>query len=239
MNHCYITGSSSGIGQALAEELLKNDTYIVHGLARRETIVHERYRHITIDFALQEALLNFSFEQHPDDTERIVLVNNAGTLGNMAYLGAMPDADIAASLNVNLVAPAILTNMFLRQFANHPAQKVVINITSGAATAAYDGWSIYCTSKAGIDMLTKVAHAERQLQKDSRTHILAIAPGVVDTAMQSQIRNTHQDKFSRVDKFHQLKSNQQLYKPEDVARKLAETIYNPASVMDVVSRITL
>lgn len=239
MNHYYITGSSSGIGKALAEELLKKEGNVVHGLARSETIEHERYRHTTLDLAWQEAVLNFSFEQHPDDTKRIVLINNAGTLGQMGYLGEMPDGDIAASFNVNLIAPAILLNKFIHQFAQHPAEKVIINITSGAATAAYDGWGVYCSSKAGIDMLTKVAVEERKQRPDGRFHIMAIAPGVVDTQMQNQIRSTGEDKFSRVEKFHQMKSNGQLYKPEDVAKELASIISNPAQVSEVISRISL
>lgn len=239
MNHYYITGTSSGIGKALAEELLKESGHTVHGLARRQTIDHQNYKHTSLDLGQQEAVLNFEFGQHPDDCELIVLVNNAGTLGEMAYLGEMPDADIAASLNVNLVAPALLTNKFLQRYAQHPARKVIINITSGAATSPYDGWSIYCTSKAGIDMLTRVAVNERQQRSDSRTHILAVAPGVVDTEMQNQIRSTGEDKFSRVEKFHQLKQNNQLYKPADVATALANIIHNPTRVADIVSRISL
>ncbi len=239
MNHYYITGSSSGIGKALAEELLKDEHHVVHGMARRQTIEHPRYRHTTMDFAWQEAVLNFSFEPHPDDTKRIVLVNNAGTLGDMGYLGEMRDEDIAASLNVNLLTPAVLTNKFLHQFAGHPAEKVIINITSGAATSAYDGWSIYCTSKAGVDMLTRVGVEERKYRHDGRTHILGIAPGVVDTQMQNQIRNSSELEFSRVEKFHQLKANNQLYRAEDVAKELAHIIANPNKVTEVISRISL
>ena len=49
MNLIYITGSSSGLGKALAELLLEDKNNFVVGIARRETIQHERYTHYTLD----------------------------------------------------------------------------------------------------------------------------------------------------------------------------------------------
>ena len=60
-NHYYITGSSSGIGKALAEELLTDPNNVVHGISRSETISHERYRHTTVDFAWQEPATSPSY----------------------------------------------------------------------------------------------------------------------------------------------------------------------------------
>lgn len=238
MHYYFITGSSSGIGKALALALLEEDNTVVYGISRTQSINHRNYKHVALDLSSQAAVIAFRFPNLVSPN-RVVLVNNAGTLGTVTHLGELDSQEIAGALNVNLVAPTILANAFMATYKLADSTKLIINITSGAATSPYDGWSVYCTGKAGIDMLSRVAAHEQQLGKKHPTTILAIAPGVVDTAMQNQLRSTDSKGFSRKQKFVDLKAKNQLYPPEAVAQRLVEIIKNPAQVGDVVSRIEL
>jgi benzil reductase ((S)-benzoin forming) len=225
MNLIYITGASKGIGAALAAELLKNADNKVIGIARTRSITHNNYIHFNIDLSDFNQLKTFKFKI-PPGLNMVALINNAASLGEVTHMGNLSAEMINKTVHLNLTAPMILLNDFIKTYQDAAIKKLVINITSGAATTAYDGWSIYCATKAGLDMMTKVANAEQQMKKHP-VKILGIAPGVVDTNMQTQIRNTKPENFSRKEKFVQLKAQHQLYHPADVARKLAEIIYCP------------
>jgi benzil reductase ((S)-benzoin forming) len=83
------------------------------------------------------------------------------------------------------------------------------------------------------------AIAKEQEHADKPVKVYAIAPGVVDTLMQDQIRETSSEQFSQIAKFQDLKSNNQLYKAQDVARRLAEMIAAPHTIPSLISRIQL
>ena len=237
MRHYLITGASSGIGKAIVEVLLEADDALVYGVSRRQTVVHDRYTHFAVDLSDQQAIMGFEMP-HIEDAEQIVLLNNAGTLGTVAHVGDLSDADIAGPYNVNVLAPAILSNKFLKAYNELACNKLIINISSGAATSPYDGWAVYCSSKAAVDMLSRTM-AQEQDMKPNGTQVLAIAPGVVDTAMQTQIRSTDASSFTRKDKFIDLKENGSLYSTKDVAKRFVEIFNDPAQVEDIVSRISL
>lgn len=237
MNHYFITGASKGIGKALAEELLTEKDNHVTGISRTRSIRAENYRHFALDLSTHAAAAAFEFEAHPE-ARLLTLVNNAATLGEVRHLGSMDDDAIAQAFNVNITAPAILMNRFIKKFRTHPAKKIIINLTSGAAQSAYDGWSLYCAGKAAIDMFSRVAAVEQELEK-SGINVFAIAPGVVDTDMQTAIRNTNERDFSRRQKFIALHEEQQLYSPQAVAKIFADLIRHPEKINDVVHRIML
>src|SRR5690606_34498338 len=116
---------------------------------------------------------------------KITLINNAGTLGQIGPLETLETTAIAQAIKLNVTAPLICSAMFVRYTNDWHAQKSIINITSGAALKPYFGWSAYCSSKAAINMFTQVLAAEQQEVKNG-IKILAVAPGVVDTDMQSE-----------------------------------------------------
>lgn len=237
MKHYIITGASSGIGKAIAEALLKSEDSQVYGLSRRQTVEHDRYKHLAVDLSDQQALIDFELPQIID-TEQIVLLNNAGTLGTVAHVGSLSDAEIAGSYNVNVLAPAILSNKFVKAYSELDCEKLIINISSGAASSPYDGWAVYCSSKAAVDMFSRTM-AQEQEMKSNGVNVLAIAPGVVDTAMQTQIRSTDKSGFTRKDKFIELKESGSLYNAEDVADRFVEIFNDPDQVESIVSRISL
>ena len=92
-------------------------------------------------------------------------------------------------------------------------------ISSGAATGAYPGWSGYCAGKAAVDQWVRTAGLEQARAKNG-CKILAVAPGVVETAMQQEIRATPAADFPDVAKFVALHEGGELRRPEAVAPEI-------------------
>src|ERR1041385_6654752 len=187
MNYYFITGTSRGIGKAIAEQLLLNPENHVNGFSRTNTISHERFSFHAMDLSDVNAVSKYEF---PDlkDAGKICLVNNAGAIGAVKHIGGMDAKEIASTYQLNLVSPSIFTNSFLKKYASLPVEQVIINISSGAGKNPIDGWSVYCATKAGLDKFTRTLAEELKIDGKKHIHAFAVAPGVVDTAMQDQIR---------------------------------------------------
>ncbi|MBK8487606.1 MAG: SDR family NAD(P)-dependent oxidoreductase [Bacteroidetes bacterium] len=241
MQYWFITGSSKGLGKALSELLLKENNNVVYGISRTNTIEHPNFHFLKTDLSDTQQLILFQF---PDliipeklNPELIVLINNAATLGDVKYTGDLENAIIINAQTLNTIAPHVLMNEFIKKYHdNNAVLKVIINITSGAASSPYDGWSIYGSGKAAMDMMTQIAAIETELRKQN-FKIVAIAPGVMDTEMQNQVRSTEQDHFSRIDKFQNLYAENKLVSPETVAKKLIDLILNPYLLTETISRL--
>lgn len=223
MNVFYITGTSSGLGKALAEELLKNEENYVIGISRKCELSHPNYVHKKVDLTDELSTSMVRFGDH-FKADRVYLINNAGTLGEIGYHGELDGGELAEAYKLNMVAPAILINSFLRAYKEQVAEKIILNISSGASVAPYPGWGMYCATKAGLNMLTEVVKEEAAVNGIKSFHIQAIAPGIVESPMQEQIRSTPKDKFDMVDRFVELKETNQLQTPEETADMLSKHI---------------
>lgn len=231
----YITGASRGIGKALAEEALRREDSHVYGISRSHSIEHERYTPIRMDLSDIEAVKAWEPEKH-ESIEELVLINNAGTLGSIKPVGKDDDEAIRKSFDLNLTTPAVLSNKFLARFQDLDAKKLIVNVSSGAAQNAIDGWSTYCASKAGLDMFGKVVDEEQRIHQHSKPfRVLSIAPGVVETRMQEEIRGASQKDFSSVERFRDLKENEELADPAEVAEKYFRIMEDPHKFEDRVS----
>lgn len=233
MNYYFITGTSRGIGKSIAEKLLEQENNHVIGIARTSSIEHDRYEHYEIDLADEKQVNDWKFPLlfH---AKKIVLINNAGIVGAVKYAGRMEDESITSAYHVNLVAPTILSNKFLQTYHDHLAQQVILNISSGAGKNPIDGWSVYCATKAGLDMFSLVVAEELKLSGRVNTHIFSVAPGVVDTAMQDTIRNSNAMDFSQVQRFVAYKKSDQLASPDLVAAKYLSILELPEKFKDVI-----
>lgn len=236
MNIYIITGASKGIGKALAEELLKDENNHVVGVSRTCSIKHPNYRHQPLDFSDIEAVehnLQKVFLPYKD-AEKLVLINNAGVLGDIGYVGeGMPNERFEFVFDVNVIVPAMLMNTFLEVYKEQQAQKVVVNISSGAGKYPVDGWASYCASKAAMDMLSHTV----QLEQDKRgtgVRVYALSPGVVDTHMQEQIRESDASRFSTVEKFRDYKANNELASAEEVSIKIVNFLNSINKYTEVV-----
>lgn len=237
MQYFFITGTSRGIGKALAERILQEEDTFVFGFSRHADIQHEHYRHQNVDLSDIEHLKQevTGFFSDLSDAERIVLINNAGTLGDVKHFGEIADDQIQFLFNLNVTAPAILMNHFFQAYRKHSAEKIIINVSSGAGKHAVDGWSGYCASKAALDMLSQVAALE--VKKVSDFKIFALAPGVVDTAMQAEIRQVNRKDFSNLDKFLNLKEEGALDDAARTAEKFMYLINHSSEFNDVLQDV--
>jgi benzil reductase ((S)-benzoin forming) len=214
----FITGTSKGIGNALAGFLLPNVGNTIYGYARRTSDLDSKnYSHTQVDLSDTEVLRNFVFPKTKD--ERIVLVNNAGLINPIAHGGHQDFTTMQKQLNINVLAPMQLCNQFIKQFSGSNAKLIIINISSGAGKSPIDGWSTYCATKAAIDLFSQTLALEFDLDKKA-IKIFSIAPGVVDTPMQGEIRMADKKHFSRRDHFRELNKHKDLTNPEIVAKKL-------------------
>lgn len=227
MNIVIITGGSKGIGKALAEKYVQ-ENYKVFSLARSISDV-DATTQIPVDLSnLSEATKAFTMlldSLENEEISSITLINNAGRLGEIANLENISVDDIAMTVQLNTTTPLVLSSMFINFSKQLSCKKSIINISSGAGVNAYAGWSVYCNSKASIDMLTKSIHEEQKELKNG-VQSYGIRPGVVDTNMQTQIRSTDESNFKLKQRFVDLKENNQLYTTEFVANTIFDFVTN-------------
>jgi benzil reductase ((S)-benzoin forming) len=221
----FITGSSNGLGKALVELLSGIPDNFVYGLSRSELPNTPSYTHIEIDLSQQDEVLKFRFPEISTN-KRVVLINNAATLGEIVHNGNLEEKDIIQTYFLNTISPHLLSNKFLHAYRDLVADQIIINITSGAANNPYDGWSLYCSSKAALQMQAQVMHAEAILQH-SQVRSYAFAPGVLNTGMQAEIRRSETENFSKKRKFLDLFEDGALIDPKLAASDLIKLVENP------------
>lgn len=223
-NLFLITGTTRGIGKALAAEALKVPGSFVVGLSRAKPSLWRNRQNIHIDLNDIEAIgpaldaVHFDFRAAAG-LQNTVLINNAGVLDPIAPIGDCDAAMLARNIQVNLTAPLVLSRHFYGFSRPFHGRKWIVNITSGASQAPYYGWSAYGASKAGLDMATR-AMAEEFSRIDPAFCACAVAPGTVETDMQAQIRKCTPQQFAHVAKFLDLKANGELYPPRRTAAAL-------------------
>ncbi len=232
MIYFFISGTSRGIGKALCDKALHNKAK-VYGFSRTEVKQGSDYIHILMDFSDIENLYLYNFPVL-EDTDKIVLINNAGTLGEVAPIGRITDDEILHVLQINSVAPGILMNKFIKRYENLSCEKIILNVSSGAGRHVIESWAAYCASKSALDMLSEVVNLEQQEYFKHPCKIFSVAPGIVDTAMQDEIRTVDEANFRDVERFKNYKTNDLLSSPEAVAKDLFKIIDNPQNYEQVV-----
>jgi benzil reductase ((S)-benzoin forming) len=222
VKQAIVTGTSRGLGKAIALQLLEQGLNVI-GISRNQSIEHEKYIHVSADLADSNCVNALSLGLNTD-AEEYMLIHNAGMLGEIGYVGKVSEAMIQKGFQLNLITPSILTNQFLKETQHK--KRSVIAITSGASKNAYDGWGMYCSSKAGLDAYFAVVMKEMEIRNDINTRIYSIAPGVIDTSMQEQIRQSDKHSFSNLARFTEFKESNQLESAENVAKKIITFIFS-------------
>ena len=215
----FVSGGSTGIGAAMIDAQPFGDARVIN-LSRRAKIGSE---HVAVDLAdpAEWSVAGDAFERALRDFagDRVVFVHSAGTLTPIQFAGDADPALYAHNVLLNSAAPQVLGNLFLRALGDAAVDADLLFIGSGASKSVYEGWSGYCAGKAAVDHWTRVVGAE-QTRRGARRRVLCVAPGVVATAMQEEIRATAEADFPEVERFDALHRDGILRDPRDVAREL-------------------
>jgi benzil reductase ((S)-benzoin forming) len=227
-NLYLITGTTKGLGAALCDVLADKEANAVFSISRFAA-VDQSPSNIFADFSRPESI-EPAFEKFVDAIAgqtfaRAVLINNAGVVAPVGPFSEINAATLKTNLEVNLLAPMILMRLFANATRAIANERLIINISSGAAKRAVPGWAAYCTAKAGLEMSTRAAALEAtSTNLDASLQICSLAPGVVDTPMQGQIREKSAHEFPDVERFRAMKNDGALRDAHEVARDIVMLI---------------
>lgn len=195
---------------------------------------HPKFHWLQADLGDLDAMESFSFPLKAEDlnpTDRVVLLNNAGMLGDIKRVGDLEAKNIRQTMAVNLTAPIMLCNRFIHEYRSSSAQALILQVSTGAASSPYDAWSLYCASKSGLEMFSRVIDAEGAMQ------IKSVAPGIAATAMQEAIRESDEAHFSRKDKFIAFHEDGMLSDPHKVGEAYVHILEQPEQYPELIFRI--
>ncbi len=232
-----LTGASRGLGAGMAEHLLAAGTLLLTLSRRPDPALQDTAR--SAGAALEQwaidvghdvgaaARLETWLHQHAAaGFTSAVLINNAGVLGPVGPIDRSGAEQLAAVLRVDLEAPMVLTAAFLRATRNWAIDKRVLNISSGAGRRPISGWAAYCAAKAGIDHYSRVVALDEALLPNP-ARIVSLAPGVIDTDMQGELRAAEAAGFPEQFHFVELKASGQLPSPETAAARVLAYLARP------------
>ncbi|GIV72551.1 MULTISPECIES: SDR family NAD(P)-dependent oxidoreductase [Caldilinea] len=219
-----ITGAGRGIGAAAAERLAASGARLVLN-ARTEEEVEAVAARLRQQGALALAVPGDISD--PDVVEEVVetaldqfnrvdiLINNAAIIWPIEEVAETDPDEWTYNIMVNLVAPFMLTRNVLPLMLEQGYGRI-LSIGSGAAQRPIVGASAYCAAKAGLDMFTRVLALE---VAGTGVTVNSLHPGVVDTAMQEDIRSVD-TAGTRLDTsyFHELYERGALRPPSETAR---------------------
>jgi NAD(P)-dependent dehydrogenase (short-subunit alcohol dehydrogenase family) len=223
MIKAILSGHTKGLGAAIAAELLARGIPVL-GLARGaapelSAQFAQVLEQIEIDLSDSNALghwLGGGFlTAWLAGCDTVLLINNAGTVQPVGPLAMQDPCAVARAVALNVAAPLMLAGAVA---AARPPQAAcrIVHVSSGAGRNAYPGWSVYCATKAALDR-----HAEAVALDDSAgLRICSLAPGVIDTGMQAEIRASSLAQFPLRQRFEELKRAGELAEPADCARRL-------------------
>lgn len=225
-----LTGASRGMGQAMAQQLLqaghtlvclsRNTSAALSEQARDADIALEQWQVDLADAqAVAKRLGSWIAAQPADAFSNATLINNAGVIPRIAPLSASDPGELAWALRVGVEAPMVLCAAFLAATESRQIPRKILNISSGLGRRAMASSAAYCAAKAGMDHFTRCLAMEEAL-KPLGARVCSLAPGVIDTDMQVQLRGTPVTDFPEQANFARLHAQNQLSSPKQAAARV-------------------
>jgi 3-oxoacyl-[acyl-carrier protein] reductase len=219
-----VTGSTRGIGKETALLLLKNGINVIVS-SRNQDNIDKILQEILVEFpSKKDNILGLKCDvSNYSDVKSLVnksikrfgkidiLVNNAGIVYFKSLLDTTEE-EWDRTIDINLKGAFLFTKEVLRYMIENKSGGIIVNVSSGAGRSGFPNLSSYCASKFGIIGITESLAKEVD---DSNIKVMAICPGGVDTKMMKDVVNQGFDR-----------SNMKLMKPEEVAKKIYDMIFN-------------
>lgn len=242
-----LTGASRGMGLAIAQQLLQPGAVLLcisrqrnHALqAQAEAagaVLEQWSADLAEGAAVARLLGNWLRERDAAALASATLINNAGMISPLVALRDSDPAALAQALRVGLEAPMQLCTAFLDATRDWTVPRKVLNISSGLGRRAMASSAAYCAAKAGMDHFTRcLAVEEAALPHGAK--VCSLAPGVIATDMQVQLRSADPAHFPDLATFQGLHAGGQLSSAEDAARRVLAYLHRPAFGQDAVGDV--
>jgi len=246
-NLTILTGASRGMGLAMAEQLCLPGAVLlcISRTASESLEQHAAQRGATLTqwtadlddpIPVAERLHGWLTAQNPAELLGATLINNAGIIGRMGPLDPSDAKVLAMTLRVNLEAPMQLSAAFLAATRGWDMPRKILNISSGLGRSAMAGGAMYCATKAGMDHYSRCVALD-EAGRANAVRIVSLAPGIIDTDMQTALRTTDAARFPGRERFIQAKDSGALTSPSDAAKRvlahLARADFGSETVSDV------
>lgn len=215
----WISGASGGIGKALAKTVPWDGARVI-GISRgRPAGAIEHLQADLADPSMWPTIgASFHREMAGFDGEHVAFVHAAGTIDPTGFAADVDSDAYLRNVLLNSASPQVLGQLFLAAARSLDARRHLIMLTSGAARSVYPGWASYGAGKAAVDQWVRNVGAEQDVR--GSVHVLSIAPGTVDTAMQEKLRQTPEVDFPGRQKFLNLHEQGNLSDPLHVAGQI-------------------
>ena len=200
MRNVLITGGSRGLGLAIAKKLVA-DGFRVLALARKPTdelnaaiaaAPAGALHFIAFDLSQTTAIADLVKGLKTTHGPVYGLVNNAG-LGTEGVLTNMPDAKIEALIQLNILAPVLLTKAVMRSMMVTGEGRIV-NMASIIGFTGYSGLSVYGATKAS--MLGFTRSLAREAGRLGGVTVNAVAPGFIATEMTASLTDEQRQRIA-------------------------------------------
>ncbi len=200
-----ITGASRGIGAATARHLARLGARAVLGarsvdalerLAKEINDAGGRAIAMQLDVTRFSEVMAFVDRARHEFGRIDVLINNAGTIEPIARIADSDPEAWSRVADINYKGVYYGLRAAIPHMLEQERGGTIINLSSGAATSALEGWSHYSSTKAAVLMLTRCAHKE---YGDRNIRVVGLSPGTVATDMQTAIRESGINPVSKLD----------------------------------------
>ena len=221
-----VTGGSSGLGRALIDAAPEGSSRID---VSRTGHGGDGVTHVAADLsdpaAWAEVGTRIEQEVRNRSWDRITLIHNAGTLTPIGFVGETDSDAVTTNVLLNSASGQVLGHRFLAAVRGLECRRELVLISSGAARRPIAGWATYGASKAAFDLWAQAA-GEEQKQRGGAM-VVSVAPGVVATPMQAEIRETDPKDFPGVQRFRDLHASGELADADETAHRLWTLLDDP------------